>query len=105
VLALAGAVEHASAHPVARAVTAYARRHVDTLPDVDGFAAVDGLGVCGTVAGRDVVVGRALLLAREDIPLPDELAQALAAHCPRTRSRSCASCRTRAGSSRSSATV
>ena len=38
--------------------------------------ALDGLGVRGTVEGRDAVVGRPLLLARTGITLPDDLAAA-----------------------------
>jgi len=44
---------------------------------VTGFGALDGLGVGGTVEGRDALVGRPLLLARAGITLPDDLAAAL----------------------------
>ncbi|WP_406202451.1 heavy metal translocating P-type ATPase [Streptomyces sp. NBC_01017] len=58
VLRLAGAVEHASEHPVARAVAAGAEQRVGRLPQVEGFENVPGRGVRGRVEGRDVVVGR-----------------------------------------------
>ncbi|MFF6977689.1 heavy metal translocating P-type ATPase [Streptomyces sp. NPDC008343] len=58
VLRLAGAVEHASEHPVARAVAAGAKQRVGRLPQVEGFENVPGRGVRGRVEGRDVVVGR-----------------------------------------------
>ncbi len=43
-LRLAGAVEDASAHPVARVVADSARERVGDLPAVSGFVSVDGLG-------------------------------------------------------------
>ncbi|MGF0176350.1 heavy metal translocating P-type ATPase [Streptomyces sp. Marseille-Q5077] len=58
VLRLAGAVEHASEHPVARAVAVGAEQRLGSLPQVDGFENVPGAGVRGRVEGRDVVVGR-----------------------------------------------
>ncbi|MEU9183249.1 heavy metal translocating P-type ATPase [Streptomyces sp. NPDC048484] len=73
VLRLAGALEHASEHPVARAVAAGAEERIGALPTVDGFENVPGLGVRGTVEGHAVLVGRARLLADAGILLPDEL--------------------------------
>ncbi|MFD8201663.1 heavy metal translocating P-type ATPase [Streptomyces sp. NPDC059701] len=58
VLRLAGAVEHASEHPVARAVAAGAEERTGALPDVTGFENVPGRGVRGRVEGREVAVGR-----------------------------------------------
>ena len=58
VLRLAGAVEAASEHPVARAVAAAARERFGSLPSVDGFRNVPGSGVVGVVEGRRVEVGR-----------------------------------------------
>jgi Cu+-exporting ATPase len=69
VLAVAGALEAASTHPIARAIATYA----GPTPAVDEFGALDGLGVRGTVDGRDALVGRPLLLARAGIVLPDDL--------------------------------
>jgi Cu+-exporting ATPase len=57
-LRLAGALEDASEHPIARAVADAARDRVGTLPPVTGFAALEGLGVLGTVEGHEVAVGR-----------------------------------------------
>jgi P-type Cu+ transporter len=74
-LRLAGAVEDASEHPIARAIAAGARERVGPLPTVDGFVNEAGLGVRGTVGGREVVVGRARLW---DGDLPSELAAAKA---------------------------
>ncbi|WP_416483479.1 heavy metal translocating P-type ATPase [Streptomyces sp. CL12] len=57
-LRLAGALEHASEHPVARAVAAGAAERVGALPAVEHFENVPGRGVRGRVDGREVAVGR-----------------------------------------------
>ncbi|MFD6292558.1 heavy metal translocating P-type ATPase [Streptomyces sp. NPDC060205] len=74
VLRLAGALEHASEHPIARAVAAGAEERTGALPAVDGFENVPGLGVRGTVEGHAVLVGRARLLEEAGITLPESLA-------------------------------
>jgi Cu+-exporting ATPase len=64
VLRLAGAVEHASEHPIARAIAtaALAAERVNNdgagLPGVAGFRSAPGGGVEGTVDGRLVTAGR-----------------------------------------------
>ncbi|MER6131572.1 heavy metal translocating P-type ATPase [Streptomyces sp. NPDC001815] len=73
VLRLAGALEHASEHPIARAVAAGAEERTGPLPAVDGFENVPGLGVRGTVEGHAVLVGRARLIEEAGIALPAEL--------------------------------
>ncbi|MFJ8978696.1 heavy metal translocating P-type ATPase [Streptomyces sp. NPDC102282] len=79
VLRLAGALEHASAHPVARAVAAGAVARTEAaLPAPVDFTDVPGLGVRGTVEGHHVVAGRQRLLADAGITLPPSLADALA---------------------------
>ncbi|MET8897150.1 heavy metal translocating P-type ATPase [Streptomyces albogriseolus] len=57
-LRLAGALEHASEHPVARAIAAGAEERVGTLPRAEHFENVPGRGVRGRVEGREVAVGR-----------------------------------------------
>lgn len=57
VLALAGAVESASEHPIAAAITSAARR-TGELPEVHDFDSTAGSGVTGVVAGRQVSIGR-----------------------------------------------
>jgi len=64
-LRLAGALEDASEHPIARAVADAARQEVGALPRVDGFASTDGRGVAGVVDGHAVSVGRRAWLAEE----------------------------------------
>ncbi|MET7988012.1 heavy metal translocating P-type ATPase [Streptomyces sp. NPDC005281] len=58
VLRLAGALEHASEHPVARAIAAGAQERVGGLPAPERFENVPGRGVRGRVDGREVTVGR-----------------------------------------------
>ena len=76
VLRLAGALEAASEHPIAAAVARGALERIGSLPPVQDFTNVEGLGVCGTVDGAAVVVGRPRLLADRSQPLPDDLARA-----------------------------
>ncbi len=68
---LAGVLESASEHPIARAIAA------GHSGEVDGFAALAGLGVRGRVEGHDVVVGRPSLLAEQGLPLEASLVAAV----------------------------
>ncbi|MEU6233861.1 heavy metal translocating P-type ATPase, partial [Kitasatospora sp. NPDC047058] len=80
-LRLAGAVEHASEHPVGAAIAAAAADgggRAGDLPPVANFTNLPGRGVRGTVEGRTVLAGRAALLAEHDQPLPPALDQARA---------------------------
>ncbi|MFE6975526.1 heavy metal translocating P-type ATPase [Streptomyces sp. NPDC057682] len=75
VLRLAGALEHASEHPIAQAVaTGATERTGAPLPTPEDFTNVPGLGVRGVVEGHTVLVGREQLLAEGEIRLPEELA-------------------------------
>ncbi|KUN35109.1 carbonate dehydratase [Streptomyces longwoodensis] len=76
VLRLAGALEHASEHPVARAVAAGAVERAGALPVPEEFANVPGLGVQGVVEGHAVLVGRRRLLAEWATELPTALVAA-----------------------------
>jgi Cu+-exporting ATPase len=58
VLRLAGAVEAASEHPIARAIADVARSELGSLPPVTGFRNVPGVGVQGVVEGKSVEVAR-----------------------------------------------
>jgi Cu+-exporting ATPase len=75
-LRLVGAVEHASEHPIARAIADAALR-AGALPPVDSFSNREGLGVEGVVEGHALVVGRPLLLADWGIELDAGLAAAV----------------------------
>ncbi|MGH3872441.1 MAG: heavy metal translocating P-type ATPase [Pseudonocardiaceae bacterium] len=73
VLRLAGALESASEHPIAAAIAREARDRLGTLPGVEDFANLAGLGVHGVVDGHAVLVGRAALLAQRSLPLTPDL--------------------------------
>jgi len=76
VLRLAGALEDASEHPIARAISD-AARDTGELPAVEDFANLEGLGVQGIVDGHAVLVGRPRLLEEWSQHLPADLEQAL----------------------------
>jgi Cu+-exporting ATPase len=73
VLRLAGAPEHASEHPIAKAIAVAAQDRIGELPQVEHFANLEGLGVQGTVAGRAVLVGRTTLVEEAGFALPEDL--------------------------------
>ncbi|RKE19946.1 cation-translocating P-type ATPase [Streptomyces sp. TLI_171] len=75
-LRLAGALEHASEHPIARAIADAAQQRLGTLPPVEDFTNIPGLGVQGTIDGHTVVAGREALLADRAQHLPPALAKA-----------------------------
>jgi Cu+-exporting ATPase len=89
VLALAGAVEQASEHPVGRAVAkaalagaalagaAAARPGIGGLAPVTDFTALPGAGVRGRVGERVVTVGRPGLFDQDAIAVPSSLQAAL----------------------------
>ncbi|MET9684316.1 heavy metal translocating P-type ATPase [Streptomyces coeruleorubidus] len=79
VLRLAGALEHSSEHPIARAVADGALEKLGSLPTPEDFANVPGLGVQGVVEGHAVLVGRERLLADWAMELPEGLARTRAA--------------------------
>ena len=72
VLTLAGALEHASEHPIAKAIVTAAGE----VPPVEDFQNVEGLGVQGVVNGHAVLVGREKLLDDWGIRLDPALAEA-----------------------------
>ncbi|MFZ9291789.1 MAG: heavy metal translocating P-type ATPase [Ilumatobacteraceae bacterium] len=78
VLRLAGALEHASEHPVARAIATAARAECGALPPVADFASRPGRGTSGTVEGRGVLVGSEAMLGASAL-VPGDLRRALVA--------------------------
>jgi len=78
-LRLAGALEHASEHPIAQAIARAAAERLGELPIPEAFSNVEGLGVHGVVDGRAVTVGRAAFLTERGHHLPAGLAEALRA--------------------------
>ncbi|MFF3877310.1 heavy metal translocating P-type ATPase [Streptomyces sp. NPDC001978] len=77
VLRLAGALEHASEHPIAKAVADAAEDETGTLAPVADFVNHAGRGVTGMVDGHKLLAGRASWLAEQwDLKIPAGLAQA-----------------------------
>jgi Cu+-exporting ATPase len=73
-LQLAGAVEQASEHPVAAAISAAARAELGSLPHAERFLALPGLGAHGCVDDHEVVIGRGELFAQLGMAVPEDLA-------------------------------
>jgi len=67
VLLWAASLEKLSEHPLAAAILACAQADGRTLLEVSGFSAVSGQGVRGTIAGQDMRLGNALLLAEAHV--------------------------------------
>ncbi|PKV99429.1 Cu+-exporting ATPase [Amycolatopsis echigonensis] len=78
-LRYAGAVEHASEHPIAKAIADGARERVGDLPVATEFRNTEGLGVSGLVEGAAVLAGRAAFLADWSVKIDDRLTEAKAA--------------------------
>ena len=77
-LGLTGALEAASEHPIARAITNAALKELGELPEVENFDNVAGRGARGTVDGLRVSVGSAAFMAAESISVPPDLEGELA---------------------------
>jgi len=75
-LSLAAAIESPSEHPLAQAVVRYARESDISIPKLDDFLNVPGLGAVGTVETRRVFVGSQRLVEQEKATLNDQLRQA-----------------------------
>jgi P-type Cu2+ transporter len=73
VLALAGAVEGDSEHPLARAIVAAARDR-GPVPAATGFRSLTGRGVQASVDGETVAIGGPALLRAAGADVPDQVA-------------------------------
>ena len=75
-LHLVGSLEHASEHPVARAIAAAAAAEGASLSPLESFKNREGLGVEGIVEGHAVLAGRPSLLEEWGLQLPQGLIEA-----------------------------
>ena len=75
-LHLVGSLEHASEHPVARAIATAAAAESASLSPLESFKNREGLGVEGIVDGHAVLVGRPSLLEEWGLQLPQALIEA-----------------------------
>ena len=73
-LRYAGAVEQASEHPIAAAISEAAVVETGPLPAAEHFRALPGLGASAVVDGRQVIIGREKLLRDHGIAVPPGLA-------------------------------
>lgn len=77
ILRLAGALEYASEHPIAKAIADAAEDETGDLAPVTDFANHAGRGVTGTVDGHQVLAGRASWLTDDrNLEIPAVLARA-----------------------------
>jgi P-type Cu+ transporter len=72
-LRYAGAVEQASEHAVAAAISAAARAEAGPLPQAEDFKALPGLGARGIVDGLEVMIGRERLFAGQGMTVPADV--------------------------------
>ncbi len=70
VMRLAAAVESRSAHPVAAAIARHTQALLPSLPSVQRFTSVPGMGAEGDVDGRHVAIGNERFFESQHIPLP-----------------------------------
>ncbi len=77
VLSFAGALEHASEHPVARAIASAARAELGSLASVESFENLPGMGTIGSVQGSSVLVGNETLFRRKLVLIPAAMAEAV----------------------------
>ena len=77
VLGLAGALEHASEHPVAKAIASAAKSELGQLESVQQFESVAGMGTSGVVDGKRVLVGGEALMNSRTVIISATLRSAL----------------------------
>lgn len=77
-LKFAGAVEKSSEHPIARAIVRTAEEEVGTLPALDDFESLPGVGATGRIGGTIITVGREEMFRERLVILPKMIREALA---------------------------
>ena len=70
---LAGSLEHASEHPVAKAIAQAARAELGSLDHVSQFESLPGLGTTGVVSARRVIVGGEALFSKANQNIGDKV--------------------------------
>lgn len=76
VLRLAASLDQGSEHPLAHAIVAAARERGLSLDKADGFESGSGIGVRGTVGGKQVALGNGALMQQLNVPIDALKAQA-----------------------------
>lgn len=76
-LALAGAVEGHSEHPVGQAINFFAQKEGAAKPDIQEFRALPGKGVQGVVDGVEVIAGKPSFVEERGARLTDEVRAAV----------------------------
>jgi len=79
ILMTAGALEHASEHPVAKAIASAARAETGALRAVENFENLPGMGTAGLVDGVSVLAGNDTLMRRKLVLIPAAMNEALVA--------------------------
>jgi Cu+-exporting ATPase len=77
ILGYAGALEHASEHPVAKAIALAARTELGSLSAVGHFESIAGMGTVGVVNGKRVMVGGEPLFEKQLTIVSKEMKEAL----------------------------
>ncbi|MGY8837555.1 MAG: heavy metal translocating P-type ATPase [Enterobacterales bacterium] len=76
VMQLVASLESSSEHPLAEAITAYAKKQGLTLSKVADFDAIIGKGVAGSVDGQTLLFGNKALMDKYDVAVDDATEQA-----------------------------
>lgn len=79
-LAYTASLEHASSHPLAKAVTTYAEGKAELYPVAD-FSEIPGRGVEGTLDGVKYFAGNRKLMQMQNIPVLEEEAGRTVLYC------------------------
>jgi Cu+-exporting ATPase len=85
VLAVAAALEHGSAHPLAHAITTGATARNARQLDIDDFRSVTGKGVTGKLRDAAIALGNRALMDQLGVLLSDALLQLQADHAAKGR--------------------
>ncbi|MBH0037398.1 MULTISPECIES: heavy metal translocating P-type ATPase [unclassified Pseudoalteromonas] len=76
VMQCVASLESSSEHPLAEAITAYAKKHGLTLSKVTDFDAITGKGVTGSVDGQTLLFGNKALMDKYNVSVDDATEQA-----------------------------